>query len=93
MIIDVKPEDVYLNPVRCLDCLPGKIKVGVSIERAGEILMQADLENGTNFFDQKDPNAGRNAIIEVLSTARTRGDLINYIRTREAKRGDAAGRI
>lgn len=20
-------EDVYLNPVRCLDCLPGKIKV------------------------------------------------------------------
>ncbi|WP_192932906.1 LPD38 domain-containing protein [Parabacteroides merdae] len=64
----------------------GKDKGGVSIERAGEILMQADLENGTNFFDQKDPNAGRNAIIEVLSTARTRGDLINYIKNRrEAK--------
>ena len=45
----------------------GKDKGGVSIERAGEILMQADLENGTNFFDQNDPNAGRNAIIEVLS--------------------------
>lgn len=64
----------------------GKDKGGVSIERAGEILMQADLENGTNFFDQNDPNAGRNAIIEVLSTARTRGDLINYIKSRrEAK--------
>ena len=64
----------------------GKDKGGVSIERAGEILMQADLEKGTNFFDQKDPNAGRNAIIEVLSTARTRGDLINYIKNRrEAK--------
>ena len=64
----------------------GKDKGGVSIERAGEILMQADLENGTNFFDQNDPNAGRNAIIEVLSTARTRGDLINYIKNRrEAK--------
>lgn len=64
----------------------GKEKGGVSIERAGEILMQVDLENGTNFFDQKDPNAGRNAIIEVLSTARTRGDLINYIKNRrEAK--------
>lgn len=64
----------------------GKDKGGVSIERAGEILMQVDLENGTNFFDQKDPNAGRNAIIEVLSTARTRGDLINYIKNRrEAK--------
>ena len=48
--------------------------------------MQADLENGSNFFDQNDPNAGRNAIIEVLSTARTRGDLINYIKNRrEAK--------
>ena len=64
----------------------GKDKGGVSIERAGEILMQADLENGSNFFDQNDPNAGRNAIIEVLSTARTRGDLINYIKSRrEAK--------
>ena len=52
---------------------------GMTIEQAGEQLMLADLENGTNFFDQNDPNAGRNAIIEVLSSARTRGDLINYI--------------
>lgn len=64
----------------------GKNKGGVSIERAGEMLMLADLENGTNFFDQNDPNAGRNAIIEVLSSARTRGDLINYIKNnRKAK--------
>lgn len=55
-------------------------KGGVNIERAGEMLMLADLEAGTNFFDQNDPNAGRNAIIDVLSEARTRGDLINYIR-------------
>ena len=64
----------------------GKDKGGISIERAGELLMQADLENGTNFFDQSDPNAGRNAIIEVLSSARTRGDLIDYVKNeRKAK--------
>lgn len=56
-----------------------KEKGGMTIERAGEVLMLADLENGTNFFDQEDANAGRNAIIEVLSKARTRGDLTNYI--------------
>lgn len=58
---------------------------GVSIERAGELVMLADLENGTNHFDQEDPNAGRNAVIEVLSSARTRGDLIDYVKNnREA---------
>lgn len=58
---------------------------GVSIERAGELVMLADLENGTNHFDQEDPSAGRNAIIEVLSSARTRGDLIDYVKNnREA---------
>ena len=70
----------------------GKDKGGVSIERAGEILMQADLENGSNFFDQNDPNAGRNAIIEVLSTARTRGDLIITSEPpRSESRRDTAG--
>lgn len=60
-------------------------KGGVNIERAGEILELADKENGTNFFDEKDTNAGRDAIIEVLSSARTRGDLIDYVkRNREA---------
>lgn len=60
-------------------------KGGVNIERAGEILELADRENGTNFFDENDTNAGRDAIIEVLSSAHTRGDLINYVkRNREA---------
>ena len=55
-------------------------KGGVSIERAGELLMQYDREEGTNYFDQTDPNAGRNAIIEVLSAAKTRGELASYIK-------------
>lgn len=58
---------------------------GMTIEQAGEQLMLADLEAGTNFFDQNDPNEGRNAIIDVLSSARTRSGLINYIKSnREA---------
>ena len=58
---------------------------GMTIERAGEQLMLADLEGGTHFFDQDDPNAGRNTILDVLSEVRTRGDLTNYIRrNREA---------
>lgn len=62
-----------------------KANGGMSIEEAGEQLMLADQENGTNFFDQDDPNAGRNAIIDVLSGARTRGDLFGYIKNnREA---------
>lgn len=63
-------------------------KGGVNIERAGELVMLADLEAGTNFFDQNDPNAGRNAIIEVLSSARTRGDLINYIKNAREQRAE-----
>lgn len=58
---------------------------GLTIEEAGELLMQDDLEAGTNFFDPSDANAGRNAIIDVLSSARTRGDLTEFIRkNREA---------
>lgn len=58
---------------------------GMTIERAGEQLMLADQEDGTNFFDPNDPNAGRNAILDVLAEVRTRGDLTNYIRrNREA---------
>lgn len=55
---------------------------GMMLDVAGEKLMQADLDGNYNFFDQSDPNAGRNAIIEVLSQAKTRGDLINYIKRR-----------
>lgn len=58
-----------------------KANGGMSIEEAGEQLMLADQENGTNFFDQTDPNAGRNAIIDVLSGARTRGDLFGLIKS------------
>lgn len=58
----------------------GKDKGGMTIEEAGEALMQADLENGTNFFDQSDPNAGRNAIIDVLAKASTKGELAKLIR-------------
>lgn len=58
---------------------------GMTVEQAGEQLMLADMEAGTNFFDQDDPNAGRNAILDVLSSARTRGGLIDYIKNnREA---------
>lgn len=53
---------------------------GLTIEEAGELLMQDDLEAGTNFFDPSDANAGRNAILDVLSSARTRGDLTEFIR-------------
>ena len=61
------------------------VNEGVNLERAGELLMQADQENGTTFFDQEDANAGRNAIINVLSSSRTKGDLFNYIKSnREA---------
>lgn len=55
-------------------------KGGMTIQEAGEALMQSDRENGTNFFDQNDPNAGRDAIINVLSQATTRSDLANIIK-------------
>lgn len=62
---------------------------GVSVERAGEILTQADSEGGYNFIDPNEPNAARDVIIDVLSQAKTRGDLINYIKRR---REDMANR-
>lgn len=70
---------------RMFGLFASKEKGGMTIEQAGEQLMLADLEAGTNFFDQNDPNAGRNAIIDVLSSARTRSGLIDYIKNnREA---------
>lgn len=53
---------------------------GMSIEQAGEKLMEMDEASGTNFFDQSDANAGRNAILDVISYSRTRGDLFGYIK-------------
>lgn len=55
-------------------------KGGVTIQEAGEYLMQTDRENGTGFFDQNDPNAGRDAIINVLAQVNTKGELANYIK-------------
>lgn len=60
-------------------------KGGMTIQEAGEYLMQADRENGTNFFDQNDPNAGRDAIINILSQAGTRGELANFIKSNREK--------
>lgn len=54
-------------------------KGGMTVQQAGERLMEMDRENGTNFFDQNDPNAGRNAIIEVLGIAKTKKELANII--------------
>lgn len=64
-------------------------KGGMTIQQAGERLMEADRENGTNFFDQNDPNAGRNAIIQVLGMAKTKKDLANILpnnRTEQARK-------
>ena len=57
---------------------------GLTLERMGELVMQADREDGTNFFDQNDANAGLNAVLEVLGQAETMADINQYIqRNRE----------
>ena len=68
-----------------LGLFASKEKGGLTIEQAGEKLMLADSENGTHFFDPNDANAGRDALISVLSVAKTRGDLTNFIRNRRAE--------
>lgn len=68
-----------------LGLFASKEKGGLTIEQAGEKLMLADSENGTHFFDPNDANAGRDALISVLSAAKTRGDLTNFIRNRRAE--------
>lgn len=60
-------------------------KGGMTIQQAGERLMEADRENGTNFFDQNDPNSGRNAIIQVLGMAKTKKDLANILPNNRAE--------
>lgn len=68
---------------------------GVSLQEAGELVMQADREAGTNFFDQNDPNAGRNAILDVLASSTTPSDLRNFIknnREAQAKKEEQAER-
>ena len=69
-------------------------KGGMTIEEAGERLMELDRENGTGFFDQNDPNAGMNAILDALGDNQTMGELRSYTarqRQEEAQReADAA---
>ena len=55
-----------------------KDKGGITLEEAGERLMELDRENNTGFFDQNDPNAGMNAILDALSLNRTMGELRTY---------------
>lgn len=55
---------------------------GVTVEQAGEMVMLADNEDGTHFFDEADANAGRNAVLEVLSLVHTPSDLRDYIKNR-----------
>lgn len=63
-----------------LSMLRTKQNGGLTLEEAGERLMEMDRENGTGFFDQSDPNAGLNAILEVIGGARTSGDVSGYIK-------------
>lgn len=63
-----------------LSMLRTKQNGGLTLEEAGERLMEIDRENGTGFFDQSDPNAGLNAILEVIGGARTSGDVSGYIK-------------
>ena len=53
---------------------------GMTLEEAGERLMELDRENGTNFFDQNDPTAGLDAILEAIQSNNTVGDLRTYTR-------------
>lgn len=63
-----------------LSMLRTKQNGGLTLEEAGERLMEMDRENDTGFFDQSDPNAGLNAILEVIGGARTSGDVSGYIK-------------
>lgn len=51
---------------------------GMSIEEAGERLMEIDREYGLNLLDQNDPMSGVNAILEALGANRTTSDLRSY---------------
>lgn len=57
-----------------------KDKGGMTLEAAGERLMELDREYNLGFFDQTDPNAGLNAILEALQFNSTIGELRSYTR-------------
>lgn len=52
---------------------------GMTIEAAGDRLMEIDREYDLGLLDQSDPMAGVNAILDVLGDVQTIGDLRNYI--------------
>ena len=56
-----------------------KEKGGMTIEAAGDRLMEIDREYGLGLLDQSDSMAGVNAILDVLGETNTIGDLRNYI--------------
>ena len=58
---------------------------GMTIQEAGERLMEMDRENGTNFFDQTDSNAGRDALISLLGNVKSRKELNQYIANNRAE--------
>lgn len=58
---------------------------GMTIQEAGERLMEIDRENGTNFFDQLDSNSGRDALINVLGSVKSRKELNQYIASNRAE--------
>lgn len=60
-------------------------KNGMTIQEAGERLMEIDRENGTNFFNQLDSNSGRDALINVLGSVKSRKELNQYIATNRAE--------
>ena len=61
---------------------------GMSVSRAGEQIEQAAREAGIP-FDETDANAGRNAVISVLQSAETWGDLLHYIEKNRQAEADA----
>ena len=59
---------------------------GMSLEEAGERLMEIDSEYGYNLLDHNDPMAGVNAILEAIGANRTMSDLRSYAaRNRQAE--------
>ncbi len=54
---------------------------GLSAEAFGEAVLQEARDRGIR-YDEDDANAGLNALIEVLGSVRTQGDINNYIQNR-----------
>lgn len=61
---------------------------GMTIERAGERLMEIASEEGLPFFDQNDPNAGRDALLNVLGSVQSWGDVTGYIRSNRERQAE-----